>query len=112
MDFNYQDRSIGRIVLELYKNILPKTCENFRLLCTGEKGRSDETATKLHYKNTIINRIVEQGWIQGGDIISGKGNGSESAFGGLFEGIILYHIELNKIEIRNYYYLLFNDNSR
>lgn len=85
MDFMYEDKNIGRLVFELYKNLLPKTSENFRLLCTGEKGRSEETATKLHYKNTIVNRIVEQGWIQGGDIISGKGNGSESAYGGLFE---------------------------
>lgn len=85
MDFNYEDKPVGRIVFELFKNTLPKTSENFRLLCSGEKGRSEETATKLHYKNTIINRIVEQGWIQGGDIISGKGSGSESAYGGLFE---------------------------
>lgn len=85
MDFSYTDKNIGRIVFELFKKTLPKTSENFRLLCTGEKGRSEETATKLHYKNSIIHRIVEEGWIQGGDIISGKGNGSESAYGGLFE---------------------------
>lgn len=66
MDFNYEEKSIGRIVFELYKNMLPKTSENFRMLCTGEKGRSEETATRLHYKNSIIHRIVEQGWMQGG----------------------------------------------
>jgi len=88
MDFNYEDKNIGRVVIELFKNILPKTSENFRLLCTGEKGRSEETATKLHFKNTIINRICEKGWIQGGDIVSGKGNGSESAYGELFEGTL------------------------
>ena len=66
MDFSYTEKSIGRIVLELFKKTLPRTSENFRLLCTGEKGRSEETATKLHYKNTIIHRIVEEGWIQGG----------------------------------------------
>lgn len=85
MDYTYEDKPVGRVVLELFKNILPKTSENFRLICTGEKGRSEETGTKMHYKNTIINRIVEQGWVQGGDIISGKGNSSESAYGGLFE---------------------------
>jgi len=85
MDFNYEEKSIGRIVFELYKNMLPKTSENFRMLCTGEKGRSEETATRLHFKNSIIHRIVEQGWMQGGDIISGKGNSSESVYGGVFE---------------------------
>ena len=45
---------------------MPKTCENFRLLCTGEKGRSEKTGTKLSYENCLINRIVTNGWIQGG----------------------------------------------
>jgi peptidyl-prolyl cis-trans isomerase-like 6 len=71
---------------KLFQNILPKTCENFRLLCTGEKGRAASTSTKLSYKGSILHRIVPQGWIQGGDIVSGKGNGSESVYGGLFEG--------------------------
>lgn len=57
------------IISKLFKNILPKTCENFRLLCTGEKGRSSETATKLHYKGSVLHRIVSQGWIQGGGIV-------------------------------------------
>lgn len=85
LEFTYENKKLGRIVIELFKNILPKTCENFRLLCTGEKGRSSETATKLHYKGSVLHRIVSQGWIQGGDIISGKGTGSESTYGGLFE---------------------------
>ena len=94
---------------KLFKNIVPKTCENFRLLCTGEKGRSEKTGTKLSYENSLINRIVPNGWIQGGglisltiyfilkfpivefitlcikDTLSGKGNASESVYGGLFE---------------------------
>ncbi len=53
-------------MFKLYKNTVPKTCENFRLLCTGEKGRSEKTSNRLHYKNTIIHRIVPNGWIQGG----------------------------------------------
>ena len=54
------------ILFKLFKNLVPKTCENFRLLCTGEKGRSEKTSVKLHYKNSIIHRIVPHGWIQGG----------------------------------------------
>ena len=53
-------------LFKLFKNLVPKTSENFRLLCTGEKGRSEKTSVKLHYKNSIIHRIVPHGWIQGG----------------------------------------------
>ena len=70
---------------QLFNKIVPKTCENFRLLCTGEKGRSAKTSHNLHYKNQIFHRVVPNGWIQGGDIWMGKGNGGESAFGDLFE---------------------------
>lgn len=51
-----------------FQNIVPKTCENYRLLCTGERGRSETTSNRFHYKNTLINRIVPNGWIQGGGI--------------------------------------------
>ena len=51
--------------LQLFTDIVPKTCENFKALCTGEKGKleSDYTA---HYLNSLFHRIVRNGWIQGG----------------------------------------------
>jgi peptidyl-prolyl cis-trans isomerase-like 6 len=85
MDITIDNEPIGRLMIQLFNNIVPKTCDNFRLLCTGENGRSKTTSYALHYKNQIIHRIVPNGWIQGGDIMGGKGNGGESAFGGLFE---------------------------
>jgi hypothetical protein len=46
----------GRIVVELYASVVPRTAENFRALCTGEKGVGAETGVKLHYK-------VRSGWL-------------------------------------------------
>jgi peptidyl-prolyl cis-trans isomerase-like 6 len=49
--------------VELFCNIVPKTCENFKNLCTSEE---------RNYKNSIIHRVVPNGWIQGGNIEAGK----------------------------------------
>ena len=58
------------IIFQLYSDVVPKTCENFRYLCTGEKGESfheDEGMTyKLSFKNSLFHRIVKNGWVQGG----------------------------------------------
>ncbi|XP_062596471.1 uncharacterized protein LOC134257913 [Saccostrea cucullata] len=88
-DYVYLDVSIGeepagRLVIELFSDIVPRTCENFKALCTGEKGKSESDYT-LHYLNTLFHRIVRKGWIQGGDIYHGRGNGGESIFGYVFE---------------------------
>ncbi|CAF0834113.1 unnamed protein product [Didymodactylos carnosus] len=90
MDFVVEDRdgnssSIGRLIFELFNDAAPKTCENFYSLCTGEKDVNLKTGNKLHYKNTIIHRIVPNGWIQGGDTWGGRGNGGESIYGETFE---------------------------
>jgi cyclophilin family peptidyl-prolyl cis-trans isomerase len=71
MDFQIEDRitsqvtNIGRLVFELFNDQVPETCENFRALCTGEKGQSEKSGTVLHYQDSIIHRIVPNGWIQG-----------------------------------------------
>ncbi|XP_053327945.1 peptidyl-prolyl cis-trans isomerase G-like [Spea bombifrons] len=76
----------GRLVFELFSDICPKTCENFRSLCTGEKGIGKKTKKPLHYKNCIFHRVVKDFMIQGGDFSEGNGRGGESIYGRFFEG--------------------------
>ncbi|XP_054346019.1 probable inactive peptidyl-prolyl cis-trans isomerase-like 6 isoform X7 [Pongo pygmaeus] len=56
----------------------------FEVLCTGKAGFS-QRGIRLHYKNSIFHRIVRNGWIQGGDIVYGKGDDGESIYGPTFE---------------------------
>lgn len=87
--FVYFDVAVGeaepkRVTFQLYSDILPKTCENFRALCTGEKGVANKTT--LHYKNNLFHRVVKNGWVQGGDIVSKgcAGDGQCSIYGDTF----------------------------
>uniref|UniRef100_A0A9L0SX05 Probable inactive peptidyl-prolyl cis-trans isomerase-like 6 n=1 Tax=Equus caballus TaxID=9796 RepID=A0A9L0SX05_HORSE len=75
---------IGRLIFELYCDVCPKTCKNFQVLCTGIAGFS-QSGFRLHYAGSIFHRIVRNGWIQGGDIVAGKGDGGESIYGPTFE---------------------------
>ncbi|KAG2387516.1 hypothetical protein C9374_001110 [Naegleria lovaniensis] len=75
----------GRIVMELFNDIVPKTCENFRCLCTGELGMSKNFPNKkFHFKGVSFHRIIPNFMIQGGDIINGNGTGSDSMYGRQF----------------------------
>ena len=96
------------MVFELFTSLCPRTCENFRALCTGEKG-STESGLRLSYENTPFHRVVRGGWVQGGgalalprlsanlpltcvwvpgvdctDINGGHGDGGESIYGPTF----------------------------
>jgi len=82
-DMTIGGQAAGRIIMELRGDVVPKTAENFRCLCTGEKGMG-KSGKPLHFKGSAFHRVISQFMCQGGDFTAGNGTGGESIYGAKF----------------------------
>ncbi|KAF1782982.1 Cyclophilin-like domain [Phytophthora cactorum] len=101
-DISIGGQPSGRLVFELRADVVPKTAENFRQLCTGEAGVG-ASGKPLHYKGSKFHRIIPNFMCQGGDFTRGNGTGGESIYGEKFadEKFTLKHEGVGVLSMAN-----------
>ncbi|KAK3606667.1 hypothetical protein CHS0354_020929 [Potamilus streckersoni] len=80
-DISIGQVEVGRIKFELFADVVPKTAENFRQLCTGEYKKD---GVPIGYKGTSFHRVIKDFMVQGGDFVNHDGTGLMSTYGGPF----------------------------
>nr|CAD2173994.1 unnamed protein product [Meloidogyne enterolobii] len=84
-DIQIDGDPVGRVVMELFDDLVPRTTKNFLMLCTGQAGLGKVTEKPLHYKGSLFHRVIKNFMVQGGDFSAGNGTGGESIYGGVFD---------------------------
>ncbi|KAL4145837.1 hypothetical protein PRNP1_012137 [Phytophthora ramorum] len=79
-DVSVGDKTVGRLLIELRADVVPRTAENFRRLCTGET-KEARTGRRRHYARCPFHRVVKDKFCQSGDYANHDGSGGESTFG-------------------------------
>ncbi len=81
LDISIANQPVGRLKIELFSDICPKTCENFRQFCTGEHRRGPGPGLPVGYKGSVFHRVIKGFMAQGGDFVKGDGTGACSIYG-------------------------------
>ena len=101
-DITIGGQNAGRVTIELFADKAPKTAENFRALCTGEKGVG-KSGKPLHFKGSSFHRVITEFMAQGGDFTAGNGTGGESIYGMKFadENFTVKHTSRGDLSMAN-----------
>jgi peptidylprolyl isomerase len=102
-DVTIGGRYIGRIVMLLFADVVPKTVQNFKILCMGNHSTTASTGQPLHFKGSTFHRVIKGFMIQGGDFTRGDGTGGESIYGAKFadENFKIKHTEAGLLSMAN-----------